>query len=143
MKRIYSNIGDERVRGFREYDAYMDIVDSFIEPEPEPEPDIKETPLDVIFAQVFSVNPRTMLPDGDIAVFMNENTHPEVRDFIAKNLMSPNAFEADSSIVEGLTDDDIVRYSRKSGESNSDYARRLYDSVLQGLEIERKNQKND
>lgn len=143
MKRIYSNIGDVRVRGFREYDSYMDIVDQFIDPDPTPEPDIKETPLDVIFAQVFSVNPRTKLPDGDIAVFMNENTHPEVRDFIAKNLMNPNAFEADSSIVDGLTDDDIVRYSRKSGESNSDYARRLYDSIKQSLEFEQINQKNE
>ena len=31
-----------------------------------------------LFNEIFTINPKTLLPDGDIAIFMSENTSPEI-----------------------------------------------------------------
>lgn len=85
---------------------------------------VNNSSADAIFDSIFSMNPRTGLPDGDIAMFMSEKTSPDIRDFIRTQLMSPNGVKADTTF-DGLTDDELHEFSRKDFESVTQYRDRL------------------
>lgn len=57
---------------------------------------------------------------------MSDGTNPQIRDFISKQLMSAVEPVGNSS---QLSDDDLVRYQRKSGESVRDYVERMANYV--------------
>lgn len=117
-----------RVFGFREYSALKDveeIEDKSSRRKPE-NVESNSQILDLIYA----VNPRTKLPDGDIAMFMSENTSPEVAQFIKANLMNPIDTGSDNGAYDGLDDDTIARYTRNFNESVQDYKKRMYDVVV-------------
>lgn len=82
-----------------------------------------------LFDQIFSLDPDTRLPKGDVLCYMNENTSPQVRQFIQTQLMSDMSSMAENKSFDGLSDDDIVAYSRNHGESISDYRSRIVDFV--------------
>lgn len=95
----------------------------------------KEKPIDTsmqksLFDQVFTIDPVTGLPQGDLAIFMSENTSPEVKRFIEMNLHQPYNVDGDTSGRQGLTDDDVVTYMRESNETVRDYAARMLDEVM-------------
>lgn len=90
-----------------------------------------------LFDIVFAINPDTLLPDGDIAVFMSENTHPDVRRFIEMNLHHPTSLSGDSAgQFSDLDDDVILELTRGSSESISDYRSRLLDYVKSQHNVE-------
>ena len=86
-----------------------------------------------LFDMIFSVNPLTGLPQGDLALFMNENTSPEVRQYITQNLMSDNSAGIVPSVSakdsDSISDDMIVELSRRDGESLGSYRDRMIDYV--------------
>lgn len=79
-----------------------------------------------LFDLIFAVNPLTGLPDGDLAIWMSENTSPDIKRFIELNLHSPVASDAFESRVD---DDTLAEFVRGSDESLSDYRDRLVDYV--------------
>lgn len=83
-----------------------------------------------LFEQIFTVDPVTGLPQGDLAIFMSENTSPEVKRFIEMNLHQPYNVDGDTSGRQGLTDDDVVTYMRESNETVRAYAARMLDEVM-------------
>lgn len=95
----------------------------------------QEKPVDTsmeksLFDQIFSINPLTGLPQGDLAIFMSENTSPEVKRFIEMNLHQPYNVDGDTSGRQGFTDDDVVAYMRESNETVHSYAARMLDEVM-------------
>lgn len=122
-----SLIGDKAL-GFTQYNQIADLDFEFIKPDEKP--DERVTPDNLIFDEIFAVNPVTKLPDGDIACFMNENTSEAVRQFIIQNLTADNGSSSDSfGEFSALDDDDIAMFTRNSGESVSDYRDRLVNFV--------------
>lgn len=101
--------------------------------EPElPEPVKSDSEIDFILKEIFSVDPRTGLPMGDIAYYLSPDGNPAVKDWLVNNLLKPrsggNEFNPD------LTDDLIVEMSRQHNESVDDYSSRLmgiYDDAKQ------------
>ena len=93
----------------------------------------------VLFDKIFAVNPVTNLPDGDIAVFMSENTSPEIKAFIQSQLMSPNGQKSDTS-YDGLSDDDLSVLSRGADESLTAYASRMRSVIYQQVKAEKAKQ---
>lgn len=81
---------------------------------------------ELLFDTIFSKNPRTGLPSSDITAFMTDKVSPEIKDFIQKELLKPSQRVGASS---DLSDDDLVRFSRQSGESVSAYKSRLLDFI--------------
>lgn len=81
---------------------------------------------EVLFDTIFSTDPRTGLPCSDITAFMTNKVSPEIKDFIQQQLMKPMQKVGGSS---DLTDDELVRFSRQSGESVSAYKSRLLDYI--------------
>lgn len=114
--------------GYPEYRSCEKVLVDVYEEKEEEKPD-QLPKSEQLFDLIFSVNPRTKLPDGDIAMFMNDNTSPEVREFIRQNLMSDNGLETDGAKYNGLDDDTIALYTRNQGESLSQYRDRMYGVV--------------
>ena len=87
---------------------------------------VKEQANEQLFDQIFSVNPKTLLPDGDIAVFMSENTSPEVRNYISQMLMNPLPDDS-SALPSGydIDEDTLVGLTRRGSESINDYRSRV------------------
>lgn len=87
--------------------------------------------LDEILKDIFSVDPESGLPRGDLAYYLSPDGNPTVKAWLENNLLKPRAARVGSSI-EGVTDDMLAEYSRGKDESVSDYAARLrsiYDSA--------------
>lgn len=86
---------------------------------------------------IYSIDPRTGMPKGDLAVFMNGEANPEIRDFIQKNLLMEMPTVEGSGLVmsdslrnsftKNITDDDIAEFSRNANETSEEYAKRLSD----------------
>lgn len=93
----------------------------------------------VLFDKIFAVNPVTNLPDGDIAVFMSENTSPEIKAFIQSQLMTPNGQQSDTSF-DGLSDDDLASLSRGADEPLAAYASRMRSVIYQQAKAEKSKQ---
>ena len=98
-----------------------DGVDAVIEPSPDL---VVESDLKQIFDEIFSVDPISGNPRGDIAYFLSKDANPQVKAFIESALFTQRSedymFDSDK-----FNDDLIVEYSRKDNESVKDYASRL------------------
>lgn len=95
-------------------------------------PDVENVdPQRSLFDIVFSVDPVTGLPEGDVAMFLNKNVNPDIKRFIELNLHSPVTVSGDAAgDFSGLSDDDILQFTRGNDESYSSYRSRVYDSLM-------------
>lgn len=87
--------------------------------------------IDEILKDIFSVDPESGLPRGDLAYYLSPDGNPTVKAWLENNLLKPRAARVGSSI-EGVTDDMLEEYSRGKDESVVDYAARLrsiYDTA--------------
>lgn len=132
MSKKFFDIVDRRAKGFRDFEGLFGS--SFDEPEEiELEKVVFSSKGEELFDNIFSVDPVTGLPAGDLALFMNKNTSPEVRQYITDNLMrdvsSASAPAVSAKDFKDLDDDMIESLSRKSNESLSSYRDRMIDFV--------------
>lgn len=120
--------------------AFLSPVANNLEPVKFVEEDIVPSPesqLDIILNEIFSVDPVTGMPKGDIAYYLGENGNPQVREWIKNNLLQPR------SVITGadpqrVSDDLIAEFSRGADETNEAYAKRLSSIRLQAEEFIRK-----
>lgn len=125
MDKNLSNVG-KRYLGYR---ILSMIVSPIIElPDFERDKPHEASLLDSIFA----IDERTKLPQGDLAVFMSENTSPEVKQFIQQNLLQDNNVQLPEN-GKDLDDDTISALTRGSGESVSSYRDRVMDWLKQSM----------
>lgn len=81
---------------------------------------------------IFSPDERGCLT-GDISLFVNSNTNPEIRQFIESQLMNENSGNNGLSISDDvlnkmrsvISDDDIARFTRNHDEDVNAYAYRI------------------
>lgn len=96
--------------------------------DPVPEPDTSE--LKHVLDEIFSVDPVTGFPKGDIQYYLSSDGNPMVKQWLETHLLKPRQTSGQS--LQGLSDDMIIEFSRGKGESISDYQARLtslYDSA--------------
>lgn len=93
--------------------------------------DVKDTD-SALFDAIYSTDPVSGLPNGDIAVFLSEKTNPQVRLFIEQKLMSPRSENPGLSLEQeiinkfgAMSDDDISYFSRNHGESPEEFQDRI------------------
>lgn len=104
--------------------------------EPDPEYKPSESNLDDIIREIFSVDPVSGLPKGDIQYYLSKDGNPDVKRWLENNLLSPRV-SSGRSTPEGVTDDMIVEMSRMRDESVEAYSSRLqsiYDECTQSIE---------
>lgn len=92
--------------------------------EKDPDYVMPDSELDRVLSEIFSVNPRTGLPYGDLSYFLSPNGNPTIKAWLENNLLKPRFGERLKT--EGITDDMIEEYSRGADESVKDYETRLF-----------------
>lgn len=107
---------------------------------------IDDSELGKVLREIFSVDPETGQPRGDIQYWLSSEGNPQIKQWLENNLLKPRAKQSGTSI-EGVTDDLIVEMSRKADESPDAYASRLaslyesakaeYENSLQQLNVEK------
>ena len=96
----------------------------------DPVPQIDNSELKQVLDEIFSVDPVTGFPKGDIQYYLSSDGNPMVKQWLETHLLKPRQTSGQS--LQGLTDDMIVEFSRVKGESIEDYQARLtslYDSA--------------
>lgn len=95
-----------------------------------------DTEMDNILKEIFSVDERTGLPNGDLAYYLSPDGNPQIKQWLENNLLKARAARVGSS-VEGVTDDMLAEFAKQKDESSVDYAIRLrgiYDSATKEIE---------
>lgn len=96
-----------------------------------PEYVASDSDVDRIIREIFSVDERTGLPQGDLAYYLSPDGNPLVKQWLENNLLMPRSVNGEN--LSDLSDDMIAEFSRGSNESVSDYQLRLmgyYDSAV-------------
>ena len=104
--------------------------------EPDPEYKPSESNLDDIIREIFSVDPISGFPKGDIQYYLSKDGNPDVKRWIENNLLTPRVASGKST-PEGVTDDMIAEMSRQRDESVEAYSLRLqsiYAECQQSIE---------
>lgn len=97
----------------------------------DPDYEVDESQLKKVLDEIFSVDPVSGFPKGDIHYYMSTNGNPQVKQWLENNLLKPRLKKSGSSLKD-VTDDMIVEMSRYQGETVDDYASRLmsiYDTA--------------
>lgn len=94
-----------------------------IESDEEQVVELHDSSLGAVLQEIFSVDPVSGLPKGDIAYFLSKDGNPQVKAWLETNLLQPRRQVA--AKPEGVTEELIVEFSRQPGESNLDFASRL------------------
>lgn len=100
------------------------------------EPEENNDELHQILKEIFSVDPATGLPRGDIAYFLSKDGNPQVKAWLETNLLSPRSANGMQDPAK-VSDDLIVEMSRKSDETTEGYATRLmsiYDEAQSNID---------
>ena len=96
-----------------------------------------------ILNEIFTVDPVSGLPCGDIAYYLSKDGNPQVKAWLESNLLSPRAANGMQDPAK-VSDDLIVEMSRKSDETTDSYAARImgiYDEAKANLaELQAKNE---
>ena len=80
--------------------------------------------LESILNEIFSVDPVSGLPKGDIAYYLSSDGNPDIKNWLQSNLLAPRVSSGQST-PEGVTDDLIAEMSRINGESIDSWQNRL------------------
>lgn len=87
-----------------------------------------------ILDMIYSIDPVSGNPRGDLAIYLNENANPEVRAFVSsmmkegvqdKGLSMPQSML--NTLKSTINDDDIAYFAPNDGEDANQYAERLND----------------
>lgn len=87
------------------------------------------TAKDSLLSLVYKEDSRTGLPTGDLHYLVSDKANPQVKQFILDNLMSDVSMAANKSSIKGMSDELLLEFSRHSGESIDDYAKRLNTEI--------------
>lgn len=87
-----------------------------------------------LLSAIYSLDPITHAPTGDIACYVSDKTSSDVKRFILENLMRDVSSDA-MPAVSGLSDDEILTYQRGRDESRDAYASRLSEYARMNAKI--------
>lgn len=121
--------------------VYSEIDTTLVDKYQIPEPPHDDSELMKVLNEIFSVDPVSGFPRGDISYFLSPEGNPQVKAWLEQNLLQPRVKDSGTSI-EGVTDDMIAEMSRKSDESVSDYQSRL-TSIFDSAKAEYERLVND
>lgn len=89
----------------------------------DPDYEFSNSQLKVVLDEIFSVDPISGFPRGDIQYYMSSDGNPQVKQWLENNLFKPRMSEGQSLV--DVSDDMRAEFARQKGESISDYQIRL------------------
>lgn len=104
-----------------------------------PSADFVKSSSERIFDEIYKLSPDGTVSD-DLSMWLSDKTSPQIRDFISSQLLQKTEVEP---LKEGLTVDDVERYSRQAGETRIEYAARLKQLAIEDYkhDVEKSKQK--
>lgn len=111
---------------YKKFPQYAPLISEPVDQEfPEVDPDaVSNDPLSQVLNEIFSVDPETGNPRGDIQYFLSKDGNPEVKAWLESHLLQPRVVQSGND-PEKVADDLIYEFSRRSDESVQDYQDRL------------------
>lgn len=88
-----------------------------------------------ILQAIYSLDPVTRLPTGDVMCFLSSKTSPEVKQFIMDNLMVDVTSQQLPPIPDGLDDDTAFALQRQPDENVDSYRDRVSSFMEQQVNI--------
>lgn len=103
------------------------IAAGFVEPMIVDSPEVKQfvSPSDAFLKLVYSLDPISKLPTGDLSYMVSDKANPEVKAWVLQNIQLDTSSAANLTAPKGLSDDDLIELTRKQGESVDAYAERV------------------
>lgn len=89
----------------------------------DPEYEFSNSQLKSVLDEIFSVDPISGFPRGDIQYYMSSDGNPQVKQWLENNLLKPRM--SDGQSLADVTDDMRAEFARQKGESIADYQLRL------------------
>lgn len=83
--------------------------------------------VDQLLKAVFARNPHTHLPANDYAKYLDSKTSPEIRTYIASQLLTSHPAPVD--VPEGIDEDTLIEFTRRSDEDKYAYIERLQSYI--------------
>lgn len=104
-----------------------------------PSADFVKSSSERIFDEIYKLSPDGTVSD-DLSMWLSDKTSPQIRDFISSQLLQKTEVEP---LKDGLTVDDVERYSRQAGETRIEYAARLKQLAIEDYkhDVEKSKQK--
>lgn len=86
---------------------------------------------DNLLSVIYSVDPLTNAPSGDIQYLISDKANPQIKQFILDNLMMDVSSMKQPAVpaVNGVSDDVMLQLSRNAGESLDSYVARLNTQI--------------
>ena len=106
---------DRKLASFYAIYKYLDLSYNGREQHIDPVPQVDNSELKQVLDEIFSVDPVTGFPKGDIQYYMSADGNPMVKQWLETHLLKPRQSSGQS--MQGLTDDMIIEFSRIKGES--------------------------
>ena len=88
-----------------------------------------------VLEAIYSLDPVTRLPTGDIMLYLSSTTSPEVKQYIMDNIMLDTSNQRLPSLPDGLDEDTAFALERKNGESVDVYRSRISDYMSDQVRI--------
>ena len=103
------------------------IAAGFVEPKIVDNSEVKQvvSPSDAFLKLVYSLDPISKLPTGDLSYMVSDKANPEVKAWVLQNIQMDTSSAANLTAPKGLSDDDLIELTRKQGESVDAYAERV------------------
>lgn len=96
---------------------------------------IPPRPEDSLLSLVYSLDPITKLPTGDLGYLVSDKANPEVKNWILQNIMIDVSSAAAPAPPKGLSDDDIASLARDPHESSQAYMERVNQYAKSNIEL--------
>lgn len=90
-------------------------------------------PEDSLISIIYSPDPISGLPTGDLNFWVSDKVNPQIKDFILSRLMQDTSSAVNAKLPDGISDADAFALSRHSGESVSQYVERLNGEINRTL----------
>ena len=87
-------------------------------------PDLTQGKLQEVLDEIFSVDPISGFPRGDIQYFLSKDGNPQVKAWLESNLLQPRA-QRNGTSIDGVTDELIAEFAKNPNEDFESYATRI------------------
>ena len=105
------------------------MFDSFPDSPPKQDLEDKKSSVDLLLDSIFAVDPKTLLPRGDVSQYLSKDTPDDIRSFIEKQLFNDkkgfNEVDKLSGDFLDLPDDFVISMQKSKDETNEAYLDRL------------------
>lgn len=108
------------VKKFAAYRGLDEVPTNFPK---DPDPELDESTLKKVLDEIFTVDPDSGFPRGDIQYYMSSDGNPQVKQWLENNILKPRMSGGQS--MDGLTDDFIAEMSQRKDETIQQYTERV------------------